>query len=107
MQTADTVEKPKTPEEELREVTMQITYFEHLHTCAVSRKARAEKLMGHKAAKRWDAPKKQQMVRRLTRADQEMKQSADALTRLHDRLLQLKSAGHAVVLKRHSHHDHQ
>jgi hypothetical protein len=102
MQSADNeqVAKPKTPEDEMHEIDMQLAYFSHVHTCAVSRKARAEELMGRKASKKWDAPKKQQMVRRLTRADQELKQSSEALANLQQRMVQLKAAGH----QHHHHH---
>jgi len=74
--------KPVDPFEQFIETQRQLAFFTHTYKCATSRKARNELLMSRKGAKKWDAPKKAKMVRRLMTANQELNQCASAIEQL-------------------------
>lgn len=82
---------PESKKEDPEQIKRQITYYLHVQACATSRKARAEELMSRNIAKKWDADKKTQMVRRLMTAKQEITQSENAIDQLSHRLEQITS----------------
>lgn len=71
------------------ELARQLAFFKHILICSSTRKERAEDLMARRSAKKWDAKKKQRMVRRLMTANQELEQSTDAVEQLTHKLTEL------------------
>jgi hypothetical protein len=71
------------------EMARQLAFFKHILICSSTRKERVEDLMSRSSAKKWDAKKKQRMVRRLMTANQELEQSSDAVEQLSSRLVEL------------------
>lgn len=74
------------------ELIMKIRQLQFINHAATSRKERAEQLMQRKVAKKWDAKKKAQMVRRLTTANGDIEQSTTFIDQLQTRLEQVMSA---------------
>ena len=74
----------------------QLAYVQHTLNAASQRKERLEDLMSRRSAKKWDAAKKANMVRKLVTATQTVEQcvaAADELTKkLEVVIAQLKAA---------------
>ena len=81
--------EPTEKNESPADIARQIVFFTHAKHCASFRKERQEELMARPVAKRWDAPKKAKMVKRYVQADNELKESENALDQLTFRLSQL------------------
>lgn len=71
---------------EAANLMQQLNHYSLLNRNAGYRKERQEDLMSRRIARKWDASKKAQMVRRLTRANQEVEQSNVACAEIERRL---------------------
>ena len=89
---AEEATKKKTPQEELAEIGAQYAYARHVQMCSASRKERAQKLMNRRSAAKWSPKKKQQMVRRLSRAVAEHDQASEQMLTLELKAKKLGAA---------------
>lgn len=81
----DRTEEKETPERLL----FMMTAYTRQKSISESNKVRLTDMMQRKKAKKWDAEKKQKMVRRLMSADQMINECNDALDQLAHRLSQI------------------
>jgi len=88
--------EPSEKKESPADIARQIVFFTHTKQCASLRKERQEELMARPIAKRWDSTKKAKMVRRYMQADNELKESENALDQLTFRLSQVMAPAPTV-----------